>query len=60
MLSEDKGIKAIIALQEMVGIEETEEKARNSWNNVFGTFEKEQTELAHKHLCGGFKDEETD
>jgi len=56
MLTEEQGVKAIIALQIMVGIKESEEKARNSWNTVFSEFDKEQTETAHKNLCGGFKD----
>ena len=59
MLSDEQGAQAIIALQAMAGITETEEKARNSWNK-FTDFQKDQTRLAHIHTCGGFKDEEAD
>jgi len=55
MLSEEKGIKAIIALQGEVGIVESEEDAKIGWNNMSKS-EKLQTEAAHKMVCGGFKD----
>ena len=35
MLTEDEGVKAIIALQKLVGIKESDEKARKNWR-AFG------------------------
>jgi len=57
MLSEEQGIKAIIALQAVAGITETEEKAKKGWDS-FSESGKKQTELAHKIVCGGFPEEE--
>jgi len=56
MLSEDQGVKAIIALQKMAGIDEPEEKARTNWNNL-KDWEKKSTESAHSLFCGGFPEE---
>ena len=55
MLTEEQGVKAIIALQATVGIEESEEHAREGWSG-FSDSEKEATEQAHKIVCGGFDD----
>lgn len=57
MLSEDQGVKAIIALQKMAGITETEEEARDNWNK-FSKTDKLQTESAHKTFCGGFPEDD--
>lgn len=58
MLDEEQGIKAIIALQTMVGITETEDQAKKGWN-IMSDFDKKQTEAAHKVLLGGFPDVHT-
>ncbi len=50
MLSDEEGIKAIIYLQKMVNIEETEESARKGWES-FTDEEKEQTEAVYNMLC---------
>ena len=50
MLTEEQGIKAIISLQALAGITETEERARNGWNSM-SDHEKEQTEIAYNTLC---------
>lgn len=57
MLSEKQGIKAIIALQAVAGIVESEEQAKEGWNG-FSDYEKANTEAAHIVMCGGFKDDE--
>ncbi len=57
MLSEEQGIKAIIELQAVAGIVESEKQAKAGWNG-FSDYEKENTEAAHKVVCGGFKDGE--
>ena len=46
MLSEEEGIKAIIKLQFVAGIEEPEERARKAWES-FTDEEKEQTEAVY-------------
>jgi len=43
----NEGIKAIIFLQSMAGIEETEEQATKGWNSM-AQWEKESTEKAYK------------
>jgi hypothetical protein len=58
MLSEEQGIKAIIALQAVGGVKEPEEKAKSAWNS-FGEQEKIATESAHKVMCGGFSKEKS-
>ena len=57
MLSEEKGIKAIIDLQKTAGIIETEEQAKKGWNSM-SEHAKTQTELAHRAVCGGFPEDE--
>ena len=57
MLSEEQGIKAIIALQALAGIEEPEERAKISWQN-FSEQDKISTQSAHRIVCGGFPDKE--
>ena len=57
MLTEERGIKAIIALQAVDGIVESEEQAKAGWNGM-ANWEKEQTEAAHKIVCGGFKEKD--
>lgn len=57
MLTEEQGIKAIIALQAKADIVESEEQAKAGWNSM-SDGNKVATELAHKAVCGGFKDEE--
>jgi len=49
MLTEEEGIKAIIHLQKIAGIEEAEERARKAWN-TFTDEEKEQTNIAYNML----------
>lgn len=56
MLNEEQGIKAIIALQTMVGVTETEEQAKKGWD-MMSDFDKKQTENAHHILLGGFSNE---
>lgn len=48
---QEEGVKAIIALQKMAGIEETEEKAREGWFRMSAD-EKEQTMRAFRMLAG--------
>ena len=45
MLTNEEGAKAIIALQNIAGIEESEEKALKGWQNM-ANWEKESTESA--------------
>jgi hypothetical protein len=52
MLTEEEGIKAIIALQAVVGITETEEQARKGWNSM-ANWEKQSTEDAYNMVCKG-------
>ena len=47
---EQAGVKAIIALQALIGIEETEEQAKLGWANM-SAHEKESTIQIHKRLC---------
>lgn len=54
MLTEEEGIKAIIHLQKIVGIEEAEERARKAWN-TFTDREKEQTNIAYNMLPAKLK-----
>lgn len=58
MLTEEQGIKAIIALQASAGITEPEERARSEWR-AFSDSNKRTTEQAHKIVCGGFEDADT-
>jgi len=46
---DDKGVKAIIYLQALVGIEEPVEEATRGWNSL-ADWEKEQTLQAYR-LC---------
>lgn len=57
MLTEEQGIKAIIDLQAFADITESEEKAKQGWNKMDDST-KEQTEMMHKMMCGGFSEEE--
>ncbi len=57
MLTEEQGIKAVMELQALGGIEWTEEQAKAGWNGM-AEWEKGQTEAAHKTVCGGFKEED--
>jgi len=57
VLTEEFGVKAIIALQTYAGNRETEEKARAGWRNI-STSAKQSTEHAHKIVCGGFDNPE--
>ncbi len=50
MLSDEEGIKAIIKLQTIAGIEEPEERARKAWES-FTDAEKEQTEVVYDMMC---------
>lgn len=54
MLTEEQGIKAIIDLQKLAGIDEPEERAKKAWDS-FSELDKKQTENAHKIFCGGFE-----
>ncbi len=58
MLTEEQGIKAIIDLQAMAGITESEKDAKRGWS-LLNDSAKEQTEDAHKMMCGGFLEEKT-
>ncbi len=49
MLSENEGIKAIIAMQAIAGIVETEEGAKIGWNNM-SDVEKEKTERYYRMI----------
>ncbi len=50
MLTEEEGIKAIVKLQAVTGIEEPEERARKAWEH-FTDKEKEQTETVYNLMC---------
>jgi len=50
MLSEEEGIKAVIALQAMAEITETEETARAGWNKMNDNA-RVQTEAAYNMFC---------
>lgn len=50
-MTEEEGIKAVIFLQGMVDIEETEEQAKEVWNN-FKDWEKKSTENAYNIFKG--------
>ena len=52
MIEEQEGIKAIIALQKIAGIDEPEEKARKNWRS-FSERNKETTMAAYQVLFGG-------
>ena len=58
MLTEEQGVKAIIALQAIAGITEPEERAKAEWGSM-SDYGKEQTEMAHKVTCGGVPENET-
>jgi hypothetical protein len=45
-MTEDEGVKAIIYLQSLVGIKESEEVARKNWRN-FEDWEKESTKIVY-------------
>ena len=49
--SEKEGIQAIIDLQKMAGITETEEQAKVGWRKMTAR-DKKSTERAHKLFCG--------
>lgn len=51
-LQEEKGIRAIVALQALVGIIETEEQAKKGWQ-AMRDYEKEKTLAIHAMLIGG-------
>lgn len=53
MLTEDQGTEAIIDLQDVAGIKEDENQARENWKK-FSMFAKKQTKAAHEVMCGGF------
>ncbi len=57
MLSEEQGVKAVIALQAKAGVVESEEQAKAGWNKLSDD-DKIATEMAHKAVCGGFKKKE--
>lgn len=59
MLTEEQGIKAIIALQDTVGIVEPEARAKKEWGR-FSENQKKTTESAHKVICGGFPDDDAE
>jgi len=44
--SEPEGVKAIIELQKLVGIDEPEERARQNWN-MMSTSERQSTMMAY-------------
>lgn len=50
MLTEDEGVRAIIALQKINGIKEPEERARKNWR-TFADWEKLATEQAYGMFC---------
>lgn len=52
-MTEEEGVQAIIALQKLVGIEETEAQARKSWRS-FEDWEKEKTILVYEQLKHAF------
>jgi len=54
MLTEKQGIKAIIDLMILIGTKESYASAKLGWKSMSDN-EKEQIELAHKRMCGGFK-----
>jgi hypothetical protein len=57
VLTEEFGVKAIIALQAAGGIEESEKQARAGWRSI-STNSKQSTEMAHGIVCGGFDNPE--
>ncbi len=57
VLTEEFGVKAIIALQTYAGNRETEEQARAGWQSL-SIASKQSTEQAHKIVCGGFDNPE--
>ena len=59
MLTDEQGVLAIIALQKTVGVDELAIRALNGWLRMT-TEEKDQTEEAHRQVCGGFPEEVTD
>ena len=52
------GVKAIIALQAVIGVVEPRDSAEKAWDK-FDDDAKLQTTLAHKMVCGGFKNDGT-
>ncbi len=57
VLTDEFGVKAIIALQAAGGIEESEEQARAGWQGL-SVNAKQSTEMAHGIVCGGFDNPE--
>jgi hypothetical protein len=49
LIDEKAGVKAIIALQTLVGIKETEEQAKHGWNQM-SDVEKKRTQIAYETL----------
>ena len=58
MLRDDQGTMAIIALQKMVGLDETEESALAGWRRM-SSHEKKATENAYLHFFGEFESNDT-
>lgn len=56
MLSAEQGAQAIIALQAKINIAEPQDRAERSWANMSDP-DKEETQLVHKQICGGFEEE---
>jgi hypothetical protein len=54
MYEREQGIQAIIELQLMAGITESEEKASKGWDAMRDS-EKESTTKAHQMFLGGFQ-----
>ena len=52
VIKEKKGVAAIIALQALAGIVESEAKAKKGWASMSAS-ERETTMAAHAVLCGG-------
>ena len=57
VLTEEFGAKAIIALQAVAGVKESETQARAGWRTM-ATNAKQSTEMAHGIVCGGFDNPE--
>lgn len=53
MLNTEQGTQAIIDLYAIHGDEVSRNFAEWLWEEI-GTEQKEQTEIAHAHLCSGF------
>lgn len=55
MLTEEQGIKAIQALQKVMGIDEPYDTAKRNWRTM-SVRDKENTAKMHTMVCGGFAD----